>query len=138
GHEPDGWLIQCTGLFDRRAPDETSIRALRGYAAGQQVGSFAYRVNDSAGHGGVVRAAPAGLWSEDTAQTFRIGALTAVLTHGHPNGFLPAGALAVIIQQLLDGQPLTRAVERGFIELTEWDGHEETAAALRDAIDLAA
>ncbi|MGW3469785.1 type VII secretion system-associated protein [Saccharopolyspora sp. NPDC000995] len=134
---PDGWLIKQKGLFVRRAPATTTIQALHGYANGNQQGSFTNRLNDSKGCGGVMRAAPAGLWSADSAEVFQVGAMTAVLTHGHPSGYLPAGALAVIVQQLLAGRSLPEAVDRALTELSTWDGHDETSAALRQAIELA-
>ncbi|MEV0699453.1 type VII secretion system-associated protein [Saccharopolyspora sp. NPDC050389] len=134
---PDGWLIKQKGLFVRRAPGTTCIQALHGYANGNKQGSFTNRLNDSKGCGGVMRAAPAGLWSADAAEVFQVGAMTAVLTHGHPSGYLPAGALAVIVQQLLAGRSLPEAVDRALTELSTWDGHEETSAALRRAIELA-
>ncbi|MER5392846.1 type VII secretion system-associated protein [Saccharopolyspora sp. NPDC002686] len=135
---PDGWLIRQKGLFVRRAPGTTCIQALHGYANGKPQGSFTNRLNDSKGCGGVMRAAPAALWSTDSAEVFQVGAMTALLTHGNPSGFLPAGALAVIVQQLLDGRSLPEAVDGALTELSKWDGHEETSAALRAAIELAA
>ncbi|WP_421671869.1 type VII secretion system-associated protein [Saccharopolyspora spinosa] len=134
---PDGWLIRQRGLFVRRAPATTTIQALHGYANGNKQGSFTNRLNDSKGCGGVMRAAPAGLWSADSAEVFQVGAMTAVLTHGHPSGYLPAGALAVIVQQLLVGRSLPEAVDRALTELSTWDGHDETSAAVRRAIELA-
>ncbi|MHA6798841.1 type VII secretion system-associated protein [Bounagaea algeriensis] len=135
---PDGWLIQRRDLFMRRAPKTTCVQALHGYASGIPRGTFSHRVNDSKGSGGVMRAAPAGLWSADSSEVCQVGALTAVLTHGHPSGYLPAGALAVIVQQLLGGRSLPEAVDRALTELSSWDGHEETTAALRQGIELAA
>ncbi|MBE9374551.1 type VII secretion system-associated protein [Saccharopolyspora sp. HNM0983] len=137
GAQPDGWLIRQKGLFVRRAPGTTCIQALHGYAAGTPRASFSNRLNESKGCGGVMRAAPAGLWSGDCAEVFQVGALTAVLTHGHPSGYLPAGALAVLVHQLLADRSLPEAVDRALTELSEWDGHEETSTALRQAIDLA-
>jgi ADP-ribosylglycohydrolase len=137
-NQPDGWLIRHKGLFVRRAPGATSIQALHGYANGRKVGSFAEPVNDSKGCGGVMRAAPAGMWSEDPTEVFRVGAVTAALTHGHPSGFLPAGTLAVIVQQLLLARSLPEAVDRALTELSTWDGDEETTTSLRYAIELAA
>ncbi|MER7012555.1 type VII secretion system-associated protein [Saccharopolyspora sp. NPDC000359] len=135
---PDGWLIRQKGLFVRRAPGTTCIQALHGYANGNPQGSFTNRLNDSKGCGGVMRAAPAALWSADPTEVFQVGAMTAVLTHGNPSGYLPAGALAVIVQQLLDGRSLPEAVDGALTELSTWDGNEETAAALRAAVELAA
>ncbi len=138
GGGPDGWLIAERGLFVRRAPGATCIQALHGFASGRKAGSFGHRLNDSKGCGGVMRAAPAGLWADDSAEVFRVGALTGVLTHGHPSGFLPAGALAVIVQQLLAGGSLPEAVTRALDELSGWDENLETTACIRRAMQLAA
>ena len=121
---PDGWLIREKGLFVRRAPGATCVQALHGYATSGRLGTLTNRINDSKGCGGVMRAAPAGFWSDDPAETFRVGAATAALTHGHPSGFLPAGALAVIVAQLLGGRSLPEAVDRALTELSGWEGHE--------------
>ncbi|MDR7300929.1 type VII secretion system-associated protein [Haloactinomyces albus] len=135
---PDGWLIRQRGLFVRRAPGTTCVQALHDYAEGTKAGSFDNRLNDSKGCGGVMRAAPASLWSEDTSEVFRVGALSGVLTHGHPSGFLPAGALAVIVQLLLAGRSLREAVDRALAELSAWEDHHETTACLLRARGLAA
>jgi ADP-ribosylglycohydrolase len=138
GAAPDGWLIRQPGLFARRSPGDTCLRALRGHADGEPRGSFENRLNASKGSGGVVRAAPAGLWSDDPTEVFRVGAATAALTHGHPSGFLPAGALAVVVQQLVAGESLPNSVDRALTEMSAWGGHEGTLLGLRGAIELAA
>ncbi|GAB3298550.1 hypothetical protein GCM10027563_42000 [Parasphingorhabdus pacifica] len=138
GNPPDGWLIRQPELFARRAPGATCVQALHGYAAGKPAGSLDNRPNASKGSGGITRAAPVGLWSDDPSEVFRVGCGTALLTHGQASGFLPAGVLAVIIQQLVSGRTLPEAVERALIVLADWDGHEETATAVRRAIELAA
>lgn len=138
GSAPDGWLIAERGLFVRRAPGATCVQALHGFAGGSKPGSFTHRLNDSKGCGGVMRAAPAGLWSDDPDEVFRVGAVTGVLTHGHPSGFLPAGALAVIVQQLLTDRSLPEAVTRALDELAGWDDNLETTACIRRAVQLAA
>ncbi|RCW40812.1 ADP-ribosylglycohydrolase [Halopolyspora algeriensis] len=135
---PDGWLIRQPGLFARRAPGTTCVQALHDYAGGNRAGSFANRLNDFKGCGGVMRAAPASLWSDEPSEVFRVGALSGALTHGHPSGFLPAGTLAVIVQQLLAGRPLTEAVDRALDVLSTWEDHHETTACLHRARGLAA
>ncbi|MBQ6643238.1 MAG: type VII secretion system-associated protein, partial [Saccharopolyspora sp.] len=134
---PNGWLIREKGLFARRSPDDTCLQALRGYAGGTALGTLTNRLNDAKGSGGVVRAAPAGFRTGDPAETFQTGAAIAALTHGHPSGFLPAGALAVVVSQLLAGRSLPESVDRALTELSTWEGHEETSATLRRAIELA-
>lgn len=133
---PDGWLIATRELFARRAPGTSSIQALHSYATGKTVATFDKPVNDSRGSDGVMRAAPAALWPDSPTEVFRLGAQTAAMTDGHPSGYLPAGVLAVIVHQLLADRSLPEAVDRALTELSTWDDHEETSAALRNAIKL--
>ncbi|SHF42951.1 ADP-ribosylglycohydrolase family protein [Streptoalloteichus hindustanus] len=135
--EPDGWLVRVPELFDRRAPGKTCLRSLDTFARTGTPATFAHRINDSKGCGGVMRAAPAALWSTDLSEVFRVGATIAALTHSHPSGFLPAGALAVIVRQLLWDQPLERALWSAMAELRRWPRHEETETALHRAFQLA-
>ncbi|NYH79771.1 ADP-ribosylglycohydrolase [Actinopolyspora biskrensis] len=137
-HAPDGWLIRVRELFTRRAPGTTCIQALHGFASGRRTGSVDSPLNDSKGCGGVMRAAPAALWSTDPSEVFRMGVRTAVLTHGHPSGYLPAGALAVLVRVLLDGRTVREALDRALRELSTWDEHQETTACLKRAAELAA
>lgn len=85
-----------------------------------------------------MRAAPVALYGADPAEVFERAAATAALTHGHPSGYLSAGALAVIVHRLLAGADLPAAVATARSVLTRWDGHEEQTRALEVAIDLAA
>ncbi|MBF6507914.1 ADP-ribosylglycohydrolase family protein [Nocardia farcinica] len=134
---PDGWLIEVPGLFATRAPGKTVWRALARFGDGGPAGSFTERINDSKGCGGVMRAAPAALWSTDPAEVFRLAARTAALTHSHPAGYHSAGALAVIVQQALLGRGLDDGVWLALQVLETWEDHEETSAALKAAVDLA-
>lgn len=54
-----------------------------------------------------MRVAPVGLACADP---FTVGCMTAALTHGHPSGYLAAGAFAVIIQRLAQGRELADAI----------------------------
>ncbi|MDA3647248.1 ADP-ribosylglycohydrolase family protein [Saccharopolyspora indica] len=134
---PDGWLIEVPGLFATRAPGKTVWRALARFGDGKPAGSFTERVNDSKGCGGVMRAAPAALWSTDPAEVFRLAARTAAVTHSHPAGYHSAGALAVIVQQALLGRGLDDGVWLALQVLETWEDHEETSAALKAAVALA-
>jgi len=125
-----GGLIEEPALRHRRAPGNTCLSALRGDAPG----FVDLPVNNSKGCGGVMRVAPVGLVA---ARPCAIGMASAALTHGHPSGYLASGAGAVIIACLRDGQPLRPAVDEAVAGVSEWEGHEETVAALRQAVDLA-
>ena len=131
----DGWLAREPALHSRRAPGNTCLAALRAGGSGTR----AQPLNDSKGCGGVMRAAPAGLIpSLSPEEVFELGADCAALTHGHPSGYLSAGALAAVLRVLLDGETLARAVSGAAALLPVHPGHEETSAALAGAVELAA
>jgi len=134
GDAPDGWLIDERRLHRRRAPGTTCMSALRS----GECGTIEHPLNASKGCGGVMRAAPVGLLIADPAEAFRIGCEIAVITHGHPSGWLPAGVLAAIVALLIDGSDLATAVDASRRMLEGRAGHEETAAAIDDAVALAA
>jgi ADP-ribosylglycohydrolase len=135
---PDGWLITNPGLFHRRAPGGTCLSALRSFAVNDEVGTPKQPLNDSKGCGGVMRAAPVALWSDDPAEVFSLAVTSAALTHGHPSGYLSAGVLAVIVSELLDGTELPNAVMVAREQLVRWDDHQEQVSVLDRAVDLAA
>jgi ADP-ribosylglycohydrolase len=113
------------------------VTCLQGLRAGGQ-GKIGAPINDSKGCGGVMRVAPIGLVRDYTPeQAFELAAHAAALTHGHPGGYLPAGALAAMIRLLLDGESLGAAAERALALLSEHRGHEDSSALLRAALGLA-
>lgn len=132
--EPDGWLISNRGLFSPRSPGTTVTRSLRAFANGGRRGSFDHRLNTSKGCGAVMRAAPCALLGED-AFAFAVG--TGLLTHGHPSGFLSAGALAHLVYLLLQDTPLPDAVAATREKLLGWEDHEEQVERLDAAVELA-
>ncbi|MEV4051137.1 ADP-ribosylglycohydrolase family protein [Amycolatopsis sp. NPDC049688] len=134
--EPDGWLITHQELFSRRAPGLTCFGELEAYGRSGVRGTIERPVNNSKGCGGVMRAAPIALWSDDLAEVFRLGAESAALTHGHPSGYLSSGCFAVIVHELLHGKPLLDAVATARAELVKHPGHEEQSAALDAALAL--
>jgi len=91
-------------------------------------------VNHSKGCGGVMRVAPVGLVA---ARPCGLGMASAALTHGHPSGYLSAGAGAEIIAHLRAGEGLRSAVEAAVEAVSPWPDHEETTAALGAALALA-
>jgi len=134
----DGWLFGHPSLFSVRSPGNTCISAL---AARDHATDCARVDNHSKGCGGVMRAAPVGLYAcslhLDSEQAFDWGCRVAGLTHGHPTGQLPAGVLAMMVAELAGGAPLPRALAAAKAVLRRrWD-HEETLAALEDAETLA-
>ena len=106
------WLVNVPELFSRRAPGNTCLSAL---AAGGD-GTMERPLNHSRGCGGVMRAAPIGLYFNDKPYTQEeidlIGAKAAVLTHGHELGYLPAAMLAHIVSRVAgNGDTVSAAVQ---------------------------
>ncbi|WP_226346867.1 ADP-ribosylglycohydrolase family protein [Agilicoccus flavus] len=129
----DGWLIAVPELWNTRAPGNTCLSALQS----GQVGSMDEPINDSKGCGGVMRAAPAGFLAE-AADRFRLGCDVAAITHGHADGYLPAGALAVVVGALVDGAELSTALDDAEECLRQARSHDATLAALRAGRTLGA
>ena len=139
--KPTGWLIGHQELFDCRAPGNTCIAALREMKRPGDPAS-----NESKGCGGVMRVAPVGMvmaqWEGDisdemTKKAFDIACSLAGITHGHPTGQLAAGVLAAIVALVLNGMPLTEAIEKAKAQLCLHPGHLETMLAIERAQLLA-
>ncbi|GAB2657553.1 hypothetical protein GCM10027271_15210 [Saccharopolyspora gloriosae] len=133
---PDGWLITNSALFAQRAPGGTCLGALESFERTHRHATPQHRINDSKGCGGVMRAAPVAVWSNDPAEVFWAAVGTAALTHGHPSGFLSAGVHAVIVHQLIREVPLPEAVRVARDLLVRWPRHEEQLRALDAAVEL--
>ncbi|MEU9986694.1 ADP-ribosylglycohydrolase family protein [Streptomyces sp. NPDC048045] len=138
---PAGGLVTEAWLYSRRAPGNACLSgAARMYAPDPALpldGTPGEVNPDSKGCGGVMRSAPFGLvCPADTA--FGMAARGAQITHGHPTGYYAAGAFAAIVAHLVAGESLEGAVLRTLRLLERHRGHEETTAALRGALDLAA
>ncbi|MEU8684276.1 ADP-ribosylglycohydrolase family protein [Streptomyces sp. NPDC048611] len=136
-----GWLRQQTWLYARRAPGNACVSGLRYEHIPDTLGELGAPgpVNpDSKGCGTVMRSAPFGLTGMPVRRAFEFAARCAQITHGHPTGYYAAGAFAAMIGHLLDGDSLEGAVLRSMELLARYPGHEETTAALRKAVDLAA
>jgi ADP-ribosylglycohydrolase len=123
-----GWLNSQQFLHARRAPGTTCLGALW---AGQP-GTLLQRLNDSKGCGGVMRVAPIGLADGDP---FTLGCQAAALTHGHPSGYYAAGALAVMIRELVRGAGLRAAVAAALAALSRGQPDSaEVIARLKEAL----
>lgn len=131
GQEPDGWLIREKRLWARRAPGNTCLSALEERG---EIGAFA--ANTSKGCGAVMRSAPFGfLPSLDTG--FRLAVDCARTTHGHPSGYLAAGALSLIIGHIVQGFTMPNAVRETLRRIENHDGAEEVCSALEQALRCA-
>jgi len=65
---------------------------------------------------------------------FQLAIECAAQTHGHPTGYLAAGAFALVVHGLARGEALDGAVQRALAHLSGRPGHEETTDALRRAL----
>lgn len=137
------WLLQQKKLFSRRAPGTTCLSALQASR-----GKVTRATNDSKGCGGVMRMAPLGMYFAHSlrherdrdrvlSNIFATGRDLAAITHGHPSGFLSAGAFAVMVSLVLSGTSLTDAIHAAKQVLRQHSSHKETLAAIEKAEALA-
>jgi ADP-ribosylglycohydrolase len=130
-----GWLYWFKPIHSHRAPGNTCLSGLCDAPTAD-----AAATNDSKGCGAVMRMAPVGLagWRFDWNATYvmQLGANLGHLTHGHPSGYLPAGAFAVMIYSILKGAPLRESVQISLAQLSQHIGHEETTKAIELACAL--
>ena len=130
GAKYEGGLLNEPKLFATRAPGSTCLSSL----SSGKMGTLADPINHSRGCGGVMRVAPCALFP----QPFDLGCRVAAITHGHPGGYISAGALAELLQKLYYGQSLPDAVDDLIVELEEIENAESTRDALQHAVKLAA
>lgn len=129
-----GWIAGIKGLYERRAPGNTCISAI----SSNNPGSMEKAINNSAGCGGVMRVAPAGLMYKDNPElAFKVGAECAALTHSHPRGYLSAGVLSEMIAHIINGKDINQAVDATLQTLEKYDNHEPVTALMKKAQTLA-
>ena len=107
-----------------------------GALRGNTPGTLTQPTNNSKGCGGVMRAAPAGLATDDAVQAYRLGRDLAALTHGHPSGWIAAGAFAAIICELVNGIEPAQAVQTSLLLVESEEAGNEVAQALHQAIAI--
>lgn len=131
------WLLEVKELHASRAPGNTCLSAL----LSREMGTIEKPINNSKGCGGVMRVAPVALaltgMSYDKEFIFKLGAESGAITHGHPSGYLSAGALAHIIASIIEGSDIFEAVKQAAAVLERYEGHEECSNALANAVELA-
>jgi ADP-ribosyl-[dinitrogen reductase] hydrolase len=91
-------------------------------------------LNDSKGCGGVMRVAPVGLVAADP---FELGCKVAAITHGHPSGWLAAGAFAQIISAITRGDSIRSAAEGALDRCREMEDGSEVTEAMHAALTMA-
>ena len=104
-------LMGHSSLWRAQAPGNTCLSALR--AGGR--GSAENPINDSKGCGGVMRTAPLGFLGDEVAdaEVYAQGVAAAALTHGHPDGWAPAGVMSLAVRKLLADASWLEAIEAG-------------------------
>ncbi len=131
--EKAGHLCDRPRLRHRRAPGHACLSALK--VGGH--GTPAQPINESKGCGGVMRAAPYGWVPGVTVESAYQGAKSAAaLTHGHPDGYLSAGAMAAIIHELMSGVDLVSAA-RTALNLLKADSDAGKGSLTGDKITTA-
>ena len=132
-------IMTVKELYARRGPG----RACRGglYFRKEKMKFFdvTFPVNPlSKGCGGVMRAAPIGLYFyKDPARAFDEGVYSAALTHGHPTAQYATGCFAEIIARLVGGEILEEAIDNAVLRLRKNQECEETLRAVMMAVELA-
>lgn len=128
----DSYLLKYKELYHQRAPGHTCLSALKS----GNIGTPEDSINNSKGCGAVMRMAPVGLLF-DKYKAFQYGIEFGALTHGHPSGYLSAGALACLISCINEGQTLESSLASTLLELKKYRGYEECSLLLEKAADLA-
>ncbi|GAA1284613.1 hypothetical protein Psi02_33320 [Planotetraspora silvatica] len=133
-----GWLREQAWLYSRRAPGNACLSGLHQSLGPLAAPGMPGPVNPgSKGCGTVMRSAPFGLAASDASGAFRLAAQCAQITHGHPTGYVAAGAFAAIVFFLSRGATVSQAVRETLGLLGGQPAHEETTAAVEAAVALA-
>lgn len=107
-----------------RAPGYTSLAAL----SEENPGTFDQPLNLSHTCGGVMRAHPIGLYHyRFPVKAFDAGMQSAVITHGSPEAYVPAGLLAATVALTLTGLTLDSAVSHA-LRIARSRGYAQTNA----------
>ncbi|MEA3528869.1 ADP-ribosylglycohydrolase family protein [Nocardia implantans] len=136
----DGWLASLPFLYAVRAPGNACMSGLgqqsRGYLAPVALGGSGPVNPHSKGCGTVMRSAPFGLCGMGADLAFTTAARAAQLTHGHPTGYLAAGAFAALVDRVVSGIELPIALRDTIAQLAAVPSSAETVAALTRAVEL--
>jgi ADP-ribosyl-[dinitrogen reductase] hydrolase len=135
--EQPGWLMSERRLHARRGPGSTNLSALRAQAREWHLPTVESPPNDSKGCGAIMRSAPIGLAAALREEAFTVARDAAVVTHGHPSGYLSAAYFASVVHDVARGASLADGMDAGEALLTQEQGHEETLRAIGAAKALA-
>ena len=136
--EQRGWLLDVPELHAARAPGNTCLSALHeSLTRDGSCPSTARPPNDSKGCGAVMRSAPIGLAASSIEEAFELARDAAVLTHGHPSGYLAAAYFAAMIFEIARDVELATALDHADVLLAKQSDHLETRRAVIRARDVA-
>lgn len=135
-HPRAGWLVDTDAMRARRAPGNTCLSALMDNVQNTRVPSVKSPPNDSKGCGAIMRSAPFAFATETREEVFSLARDAAVLTHGHPSGYLSAAYFAALVFDLARDASLDDAMHAADALLVRERGHEETAHAVSVARDM--
>ncbi|GAA2247198.1 MULTISPECIES: ADP-ribosylglycohydrolase family protein [Kitasatospora] len=138
---PDGWLLAQPFLYASRAPGNACTSGLmdqrNSFKTPAPFGKFGPVNANSKGCGTVMRSAPFGLARLGPELSFELAATCAQLTHGHPTGYLAAGAFAALVDRVANGTELRQAVNETIAQVAAKPHGTETVEALRRAVTVA-
>ncbi len=128
-HPSDG-IFDRKELYARRGPGYTCLTSLEKGIKG----TVENPINDSPGNGAAMRSAPIGLmYHKDPQLAFKVALKAGALTHGNPNAYLPAGYMAALIANIINGKSLTESVDNSIKILKKYDNSKAFENLLRAA-----
>lgn len=114
---PEEWmqhpLLRNPVFWELRSPGHTCLQ----YGEWAD-GTMEQPENSSKGNGGAMRVAPLAAAIDSRFEAFKTACSFAAMTHGHPDGYVSAGAMASILHGILRGASL-RASATKTLELLE-------------------
>jgi ADP-ribosylglycohydrolase len=128
----DGWLAREEWLYARRDPTRACLLGF----GDERMGTLDAPKNPGeVGGEAAARSAPFGLlvgWEPQLVMQLAVEC--AAQTHGHPVGYLAAGAYAVVVHGLARGESLDGAVQRALALLAARPGHQAVSDGLQRAL----
>lgn len=134
---PPDWyrhpLIANAAMLHLRSPGHTCLQ----YGDWAD-GTLEYSINSSKGNGGAMRIAPLAFGIDNRWEAFKTGCKFAAMTHGHPDGYVSAGALTSILHGILRGQSIRQSVDNTLEMLDQVNaGESDTYRKLAMAVTWA-
>lgn len=115
-------IMKFDSLWSLRAPGNTCLSALK--QGGNGGINILSKINDSKGCGGIMRVAPISFLNTNIETIFELGAKQAALTHGHPDGYLPAGYFASVLNLIAEGTDPIQSLNISINILKQYKKHE--------------